>query len=807
MQRTRWLALLGAGALLLSSATITRAAPPDEAAFLGTYELEGKYSNQRLTKVLELRVERSESGLRVTRHARYSARRWRNTPSFTWSGEGRIVEGVLEVTYRVDPHATAGGGTGLTDVIDDPTAPGQPGQPGQPAATTHVFEATYALSEEGRVLSETLTNTTRRAPEDWWTGVTTKGPRLSSPEPDVVATGRVKLGGEAIDVAANGRYTVIVPTDGTLKLKVTSGTVSLLEPDGTPSEVAAAAELTFENPHESPVLGAYTAVVSADAGAGAKLSATFAQDGRIDPRVRPWSVWTHFPPYEGGSSALFAPGGPLAKFDQALGLTGRDSAVWWEKGTDYRTGFGFERGHYTGASSPREKTAEHDWHADLDGDGVIQQGDAAAAFARYDANGDGKADAAEVRAVLVQGQIKILWVAYDKNADEKVTSSEIAASFVTTYDRDGSRDIDATEWDAAMRSGYAALLTERTNAEHARLMRKDKDGDGKLDVTELGAPGAIDFQDSSDVDTDYNAFFDRDNVAIVTAGAGARTYYGNRVVEEGGKVKLYKGLKKDQLVVELEPSQVHERRDGIADGDLDDSYSVGWWGHCNAWSMAAIVFRKPEGALTTNGVTLSVRDQKGILVEMGMGDSEDSSFYWRSGNADIDPVRYAAGFHRHLHRWLRVEQKGVMADVSLKDPDNQLDFQVWNYPVLGYLAEMKEAEGDDPYVLDVRCKMEKGSYSDEDSSSSTTVSYRLHFGPGGAINEDAGAKTDWTQKSGETREYIRYLIHPYRFTGRGSSGNPNVTMERLQRLFGERLKFNEIEELAGEPGLPGTPGQ
>ncbi len=810
MQRNRWLALLGAGALVLSSSIVSRGAPPDDAAFLGTYELTGTYSNQRQTKVLELKVERGASGLVVTRHAHYSARRWRNTPSFTWTGTGRVEGNVLVVTYRVNPSATSGGGgTGLADVVEDPNAPTQPGQPGgQPSANENVFEAKYALTEEGRIISEKLTNTTRRAPEDWWTGITTTGPRLSSPEPDVIDTGRVKLGGQAIAVKPNGRYTVVVPTDGTLKLKVSAGTVTLLEPDGADSGVAAAAELTYENPHKSPVYGAYTVVVSADAGEGATLGATFVQDGRIDPRIRPWSVWTHFPPYEGGSNALFAPGGPLEKYDQALGLTGRDSAVWWEKGTDYRTGFGFERGHYTGSSSPRERTAEKDWHADLNGDGVIQTGDAAAAFAGFDGNGDGFADAAEVREQLIKGQIRVLWSAYDKNGDEKVTSSEIAASFVNTYDRDGSRDVDAAEWDRAMRTGYASLLQERSNGEHARLMAQDKNGDGKLDVTELGTPGAVDFQDSSDVDSDFNAFFDRDNIAIVTTGATSQTYYGNKVVEEGGKVKLFKGLKKDQLVVELEPSQIGERRDGVADGDLDDSYSVGWWGHCNAWSMAAIVFRKPEGELTKNGVTLSVRDQKGILVEMGMGDTEDSAFYWQQfGGDEIPPDRYTAAFHRQMHRWLRVEQKGMMADMDLKDPNNQLNFQVWNYPLLGYVAEMKEAEGDDPYVLDVRNTLEKGSYADEDSSGKSTITYRLHFDSRGGITEGSSSKTDWTQKSGETREYIRYLIHPYRFTSRGSSGNPNVTMERLQQLFGDQLKFNEIEDLAGEPGLPGTPGQ
>jgi hypothetical protein len=288
-------------------------------------------------------------------------------------------------------------------------------------------------------------------------------------------------------------------------------------------------------------------------------------------------------------------------------------------------------------------------------------------------------------------------------------------------------------------------------------------------------------------------------------------HFGNKIVEENGKVKLFKGRKQDQLVIEADVAQVTSRETGIADGDLDDSYSVGWWGHCNAWAMAAIVFRKPAADFTSNGTTFTVRDQKAILVEYGMGDTEDSTFWWQQwGGEEIPADKYAAGFHRQMHRWLRVEQKGMMADMDMKDPLNNLNFAVWNYPLLGYVATLKEAEGDDPYVLDVDCKMEKGSYSDEDSSSTANVAYRLHFDPSGAIKEGTGAKTEWRQKRGDNLVYIRYLIHPFRFTGPGGSRNPNVTEERLKTLFGANLKYNNIEDLptppANNPGLP-PPGQ
>lgn len=818
MQRShRWSAVATAGALMLLLGS-TAGAQDVSGPFLGSYETTGTYSNQRNTKV-ELRVERGADGkLTVTRTGRYTSRRYRNLPPFTWKGEARVEGNALKVTYKVNPDGTPYVGTGITDVLTNPngTTPGT----NPPAAPTHnVFEATYALDASAANVEERLVNTTRRSPEHWWTGITTKGPRLSAPPtpvtppvtPPAVQTGRVKLGGELALTGAEARINVIVPTDGTLVLKVTAGTVSLEGPNGQATGPAAAAEVKLDIGHQTPVLGAYTAVVK-NASAGAKLTATFVQDGRIDPRIRPWSSHTYYPingeGWGGGenTNSMFFTGGPLEKFDKALGLTGKQSALWWEKGTDYRTGFGFERGHYTRVSSPTEKAAERDWYADLDGDGTIEKEDATAAFKRFDANGDGKATREEVKEQLYKGAVKALWAAYDKNGDEKVDATEIFASFVTQNDKNNDGSCDFAEWDAGLRRSFDSTLKQRTDGALAALMRKDGNSDG-LTAEEMGPVGAVDFQDSSDVDGDFNSFFDRDNVSIHVDGT---RHFGNKLVEEGGKVKLFKGRKQDQLVIEADVAHVTSRETGIADGDLDDSYSVGWWGHCNAWSMAAIVFRKPAAEFTSSGQSFSVRDQKSILVEYGMGDTEDSTFWWQQwGGEDIPADKYAAGFHRQMHRWLRVEQKGMMADMDMKDPHNNLNFAVWNYPLLGYVATIKEAEGDDPYVVDVDCKMEKGSYSDDDSSSTANVAYRLHFDPSGAIKE-TGGKTEWRQKSGENLVFIRYLIHPFRFTGPGTSRNPNVTEERLKQVFGANLKYNNIEDLptppANNPGLP-PPGQ
>jgi len=817
MQTSRW--TVAAATVALSFLLGGAASAQDGTAFIGSFETTGTYSNQRQTKAA-LRFERAADGkLSVTRVGRYSARRWRNVPAFTWTGEARVDGANLKVTYRLGTD-----GVGISNVIvGNPNA----------AAVANTFEAVYSLSDQGQTLTERLTNTTRKAPEEWWTSISTAGPRMSTgttppvvvdppvtPPTDPVQAGRVKLGGSLDLTGKRAKITVVVPTDGTLLLTLSAGTLTLEDPTGKRVGVngvagASATETKLEVGHQAPVLGIYTATIEGSS-AGAKLSAKFTQDGRIDARVRPWSSHTYYPIYQYSSdgaatendNTMFKADGPLDKADKALSLTGKQSMVWWEKGTDYRTGFGFERGHYVRLNSPTEKRAERDWHADLDGDGVMETEDSAAAFKRYDKNSDGKVTREEAKAALVDGQIKVLWASYDKNGDGKVDATEIFASFVTSYDANNSKDIDATEWDKGLRTAYVSLLDQRTAQPLATLMARDKNADGVLDGAEIGQVGAVDFQDSSDVDGDFNSFFDRDNVAIWVNGT---RHFGNKLEEGNGKVKLFKGRLKDQLVIEADVASVTTRETGIADGDLDDSYSVGWWGHCNAWSMASIVFRKPAADITSNGQTFSVRDQKALLVAYGMGDIEDSQFWWQQfGGTDIPVDKYAAGFHRQMHRWLRVEQKGMMADMDLKNPNNNLNFAVWNYPLIGYVAEMKEAAGDDPRVVEVTCRIEKGSYSDDDSSGSASVTYNLQFDPAGAITEGTGSKTKWTQGGDTEPQFIRYLIHPFRFTGPGTSRNPNVTEARLEQLFGGKLKLNEIEDVVGTTpttgGLP-PPGQ
>ncbi|MDF1660228.1 MAG: hypothetical protein P1V97_00550, partial [Planctomycetota bacterium] len=69
------------------------------------------------------------------------------------------------------------------------------------------------------------------------------------------------------------------------------------------------------------------------------------------------------------------------------------------------------------------------------------------------------------------------------------------------------------------------------------------------------------------------------------------------------------------------------------------------------------------------------------------------------------------------------------------------------------------------------------------------------------IREDDDSKSDWTTKDGfgdsAPKGYVRYLMHPYGFAGGLSSANPYVTMERLEKVFGGKLKRNSLDEIEG----------
>ena len=93
-----------------------------------------------------------------------------------------------------------------------------------------------------------------------------------------------------------------------------------------------------------------------------------------------------------------------------------------------------------------------------------------------------------------------------------------------------------------------------------------------------------------------------------------------------------------------------------------------WAGHCNGFAAAALLEPEPTAPIEVLGVTFSVADLKGLLVDYHFGDEA----VWSFGALDgLNP----ADFHRMLIDWMQGEGKGFVLTYDLGDGE------VWSYPV------------------------------------------------------------------------------------------------------------------------------
>jgi len=612
---------------------------------------------------------------------------------------------------------------------------------------------------------------------------------------------RLKIGRDGEAFKPGKKYEVIVPLAGKLTISVGSGAVTITRPNGDKVE---GNELEISDDQ----LGSYTVAIK---DGGGTVAAAFEQVGRIDPKIRPWSSHTYYPLYklddrddedaDENEDTMFRAGGPLAKLDKALGLTGSSSAQDWEiNGYGNRTSLGLENGHYTRVEELEEET----WISDANFNGMKSYAQVRDYMKAFDSDGDGKVTKGELMAGALDNAAARYFSSYDSDGSGAIDGTEINADFVKRSDRDNDSKLDGAEWAAALKKDHRSALDRFAKPEVEKALANDSDGDGVLVKGEVSGLNGLDVIDSGDKDDDGREYYDQDNIVLVMKDGTKQV--GNKLDQSGSKYVLFKGYKKDEKVGSYKKSAVKEVRRGVADGELTGSYSVGWWGHCNAWAMAAIMFQVPKEELANNGVTFNIRDQKALLIELSMRDTSDATFWWKqwSNKDEMPDKKYAAGFHEQLKRFLRDEQKGLMADMDFKPIRQTTGFQVWNYPLLGYVASVREADGNDPYVLELEVEIQKGSYADENSEGTADVTYTLHFSESGGIRSDDAAKTDWTTTSGfgddGAKAYIRYLMHPRGLSGSLGSGNPRVTEERLQKIFGGKLKRNSLEAVEAATG-------
>ncbi len=93
-----------------------------------------------------------------------------------------------------------------------------------------------------------------------------------------------------------------------------------------------------------------------------------------------------------------------------------------------------------------------------------------------------------------------------------------------------------------------------------------------------------------------------------------------------------------------------------------------WAGHCNGFAAAALVEPEPTSPVTVLGITFSVADLKGLLVDFHFGDAAAWSF-------GEDGMLNPADFHRMLLNWVGGTGTGFVLTYEMANGE------VWSYPV------------------------------------------------------------------------------------------------------------------------------
>lgn len=113
-----------------------------------------------------------------------------------------------------------------------------------------------------------------------------------------------------------------------------------------------------------------------------------------------------------------------------------------------------------------------------------------------------------------------------------------------------------------------------------------------------------------------------------------------------------------------------------------------WWGHCNGWAAAAVLFPEPREPETVNGVSFSVGDQKALLSEAGMevtadffGHRVDQNDFSSDAFGDVYPNQFFAVL-------TNIVGNGLPMIIDRYTGD-----QVWNQPLAGYrIAPVTQAD-------------------------------------------------------------------------------------------------------------------
>jgi Transglutaminase elicitor len=212
---------------------------------------------------------------------------------------------------------------------------------------------------------------------------------------------------------------------------------------------------------------------------------------------------------------------------------------------------------------------------------------------------------------------------------------------------------------------------------------------------------------------------------------------------------------------------------------------VAWAGHCNGFAAAALLEPEPTEPVSMLGMTFSVADLKGLLVDYHFGDAAAWSF---GADSDLNP----ADFHRMLLTWLGAGGQGFVLTYDMGQGE------VWSYPLYRFeshwTADPKQEGTWDVtttvWMADMDVPANFVGTKVYPSAAGKTFEYTLQGNP---LNPDDGA---WTGASRSGR-----FAHP------GRIWYPDPTVRNTEReLVSPGLDRQTIANiLAGSDGTDLTP--
>lgn len=212
-----------------------------------------------------------------------------------------------------------------------------------------------------------------------------------------------------------------------------------------------------------------------------------------------------------------------------------------------------------------------------------------------------------------------------------------------------------------------------------------------------------------------------------------------------------------------------------------------WWGHCNGWSAASVLFPEPKAPIARNGIAFSEGDQKALLSEIGQEVSAD--FFGLRDDTD-DPS--SPSFQDIFPNQFFLVLTNVVGKGHSLIMDRYTGAQVWNQPIAGYeIAPITPEDdlGTDPSAPDVYRVMVNTQVwwlRDDVAPDQRTDSFEFENGP-----------------SFDSRllRYEVWLDGPLRFNGAGKLiGSGNVILSRKEELvYGGAWRMGESDRMNSHP--------